>query len=83
MSLGTLLIIAGTLIFLAGLAKLGRDQSGGFSLKNIGISIGGTVTQTTKVGNVARRRLNRTRLDWGGIAIAALGFLTALVGFLK
>ena len=83
MSLGTLLIVAGTLIFLAGVAKLGGNQSGGFSLKNFGINFGGSVTQTNKIGNITPEAGKEHKTDWGGIAIAALGALTALVGFLK
>ena len=83
MSLGTLLVVAGTLILLAGLAKLGRGQGGGFSLKNFGINLGGSVTQNNKVGNVTPEAAKPNKLDWSGITIAALGLLTALVGYFK
>ena len=49
MSSNVILIIAGAVLFLAGLAKMGSSQSGGFSLRNIGIGIGSTITQTTKL----------------------------------
>jgi hypothetical protein len=83
MSENIVLIIAGVVIFLVGLAKLGSSQTGGFSLKNFGISIGGTTTQSNMVGNVAPEAAPSKRPNWTGLAIAVLGFLTALVGLLK
>ena len=83
MSTQIALIIAGTVIFLAGLAKLGSNQSGGFKLSNFGITIGGSSTQTNKVGNVTPETGKNHKPDWVGLTIAAFGFLTALLGFLK
>lgn len=83
MSENLILIIAGVVIFLAGLAKLGSSQTGGFSFKNFGITIGGTTTQTNRVGNVAPEAASSKKPDWKGLAIALLGLLTALVGLLK
>ena len=80
MSTNVVLIVVGAVLFLAGLAKLGRSQSGGFNLSNFGINIGGTNTQTNKVGNVAPDEAKETKPDWVGLAIAAIGLLTALVG---
>ncbi len=48
MSTNLVLIVVGAVLFLAGLAKLGGSQSGGFNLSNFGINIGGTNTQTNK-----------------------------------
>ncbi len=83
MSLSALLIILGAILFLAGLAKLGSRQSGGFKLSNFGIFFGGKNNQNLRVGNVAPGPAKETKPDWIGLAIAALGFLTALVGWLK
>jgi hypothetical protein len=83
MSENIILIIAGVVICLVGLAKLRSGQTGGFSLKNFGISFGGTTTQTNRIGNVAPEAASSKKTDWAGLAIAVLGFLTALVGLLK
>ncbi len=83
MSTNLVLIVVGAVLFLAGLAKLGGSQSGGFNLSNFGINIGGTNTQTNKVGNVGPGEAKETKPDWVGLAIAAIGLLTALVGLLK
>ena len=61
---GTILIIAGVVIFLVGLAKMGSHQSGGFSLKNFGISFGGSTTQTNRVGNIAPVPEKSERPSW-------------------
>jgi hypothetical protein len=83
MSQGTVLIIAGALICLGGLAKLGSSQVGGFSLKNFGINFGGSITQTSRVGNVSPETAKTHKPDWGAIAVAAIGLATALVGLFK
>jgi hypothetical protein len=83
MSTNVILIIVGAVLFLVGLAKLGRSQSGGFNLSNFGINIGSTSTQTTKAGNVAPEAAKSSKPDWVGLTIAGLGLLTALVGWLK
>jgi hypothetical protein len=84
MSTNVVLILVGAVLFLAGLAKSGRSQSGGFSLSNFGISIGGRVKQTNSVGNVSPgAAAKETKPDWVGLAIAAIGLLTALIGWLK
>ena len=83
MSVGTLLIVAGVLIFVVGIAKMGSHQSGGFSLKNFGINFGGRVSQTNKMRDVAPTAGRAAKTDWGGVTIAVVGFLTALVGLLK
>jgi hypothetical protein len=75
-----ILVIVGIVLFLLGLVKLG--WSGGFNLRNFGISIGGNTTQTTSVGNIASAPKS-SKPDWVGLAIAAIGLLTALVGLLK
>jgi hypothetical protein len=80
------LIIVGAVLFLAGLAKLGSNQSGGFSLSNFGINIGSTNTQSNKVGNIASgatKPAQPAKPDWIGLGIAGLGLLTALAGWLK
>ncbi|MGB6174821.1 MAG: hypothetical protein WBF43_00420 [Methylocella sp.] len=83
MSENIVLIIGGVVIFLVGLAKLRSGQTGGFNLRNFGISIGGKTTQKIEVGNVAPEAAPGKKPDWTGLAIAVLGFLTALVGLLK
>ena len=80
---GTILIIAGVVICLVGLAKMGSHQSGGFNLKNFGISFGGSTTQNNKVGNITSVPEKPAKPDLIGLAIAVAGFLTSLVGFLK
>jgi hypothetical protein len=77
------LIVVGALLFLAGLGRIGSRQSGGFNLRNFGINIGGTSTQTNTTGNVAPGAAKETKPDWIGLAIAGIGLLTALVGWLK
>jgi hypothetical protein len=81
MSTNVILVIVGIVFFLLGLAKLGR--SGGFNLSNFGITIGGTTNQTNRVGDVAPAANKSSKPDWVGLAIAAIGLLTALVGLLK
>jgi hypothetical protein len=83
MSTSLILIVAGVVLILAGLAKLGSSQSGGFNLSNFGINIGGRNTQTNRVGNVTPDAAKATKPDWVGIAIAGMGLLSALVGLLK
>src|ERR1700719_4085730 len=83
MSTSVLLVVVGAVLFLAGLAKLGSNQSGGFNLSNIGINIGGTNTQTNRVGNVAPDAAKETKPDWVGLAIAGVGLVTAVIGWLK
>ena len=80
MSTNAILIVVGAVLFLAGLAKLGSSQSGGFSLSNFGINIGSTNRQENTVGNAAP---DAAKPDLLGLAIAGLGLLTALVGWLK
>jgi hypothetical protein len=75
------LIIVGAVLFLAGLGRIG--SRGGFNLKNVGINIGGTNTQTNTTGNVAPGAAKETKPDWVGLAIAGIGLLTALVGWLN
>jgi len=83
MSTNLILIVVGVVLILAGLAKLGSSQSGGFNLSNFGINIGGRSTQTNRIGNVTPDAAKATKLDWAGIAIAGIGLLSALVGLLR
>jgi hypothetical protein len=83
MSTNLILIVAGAVLILVGLAKLGSSQGGGFNLRNFGISIGGKTTQTNRVGNVTSSAAKVTKPDWIGLAIAGIGLLTAIVGLLK
>jgi hypothetical protein len=83
MSANVILVIVGIVLILLGFAKLGSGV-GGFSLSNIGINIGSTNTQTNKVGNVAPAAATKSnKPDWVGLAIAAIGLVTALVGLFK
>jgi hypothetical protein len=81
MSTNAILVIAGAVIFLIGLARL--RSTGGFNPSNISFNIGSRNTQISKVGNVTGLANKETKPDWIGLAIAALGLLTALVGWLK
>ena len=83
MSANVFLVVVGAVLFLAGLAKLGSGRNGGFKLSNIGINIGGTNTQTNKVGNVTPGEAKETKPDWVGLATAVIGLLTAVFGWLK
>jgi len=83
MSANFILVIVGIVLILLGLAKL-RSGGGGLSLSNIGINFGSTNTQTNKVGNVAPAAATKDKKpDWVGLAIAATGLVTALVGLFK
>ena len=83
MSASVVMMIVGVVLFLAGLAKLGSRQSGGFSLSNFGINFGGSVTQTNRVGDVTPGAAAAAKMDWVGLIVAVLGLLTAIVGWLK
>ena len=63
--------------------RLRNSQSGGFNLSSFGLNIGSRSTQINKVGSVAPGADKETKRDWIGLAIAALGLLTALVGWRK
>ncbi|MGO9672564.1 MAG: hypothetical protein ACLPSF_00040 [Methylocella sp.] len=79
MSENIFLIIAGVVIFIVGVAK----QSGKVTLSNFGINFGSTNTQTIYVASAPDTAAKKPKHDWIGLAIAALGFFTALVGLLK
>ena len=81
MAVNAILVIVGALLILVGLAKAG--QSGGLSLRNIGINFGGTNTQTNKVDNVTPEATKSGKADWVGLGIAAIGLVTAVIGLLK
>jgi len=80
MSTNFILVIVGIALILVGLAKL----RSGVRLSNVGINIASTNTQTNKVGNVApAAAMKDKKPDWVGLAIAAIGLVTALVGLFK
>jgi hypothetical protein len=81
MSVNTILVIVGAVLIVVGLAKAG--QSGGFNLRNFGINFGGTTTQTNKIGNVTTQSAKSAKPDWVGLAIAAIGLVSAVIGLLK
>jgi uncharacterized membrane protein len=81
MSVNAVLIIIGAVLILVGLVKAG--QSGGFGLRNIGFNFGGTTTQTNKIGNVMPEAAKSGKADLGGLGIAAIGLVTAVVGLFK
>ena len=83
MSLSVALMVVGVALFLAGLAKLGSRQSGGFNLSHFGLNFGGQITQSTNVRDIGQGETKKTKTDWAGVAIAALGLLTAIFGWLK
>ena len=83
MSTNVLMVVVGAVLFFAGLIKAGSRQIGGFNLRNFGINFGGTVTQTNKGGNVTPGAEKDSKPEWIGLAIAAIGLLTAIVGWLK
>jgi hypothetical protein len=83
-AVGTLLIIIGIVLLVAGLAKIGAGQSGGFNnvLKNFGINFGGSITQVNRQGNVSSTPANGKKdFDWSGVIIAALGVVAAVFGY--
>jgi hypothetical protein len=80
-SANTILVIVGAVLIMVGLAKTG--QRGGLSLRNFGINFGGTTTQTNKIGNVTPEPAKSSKPDWVGLAIAAIGLVTAVIGLLK
>jgi len=85
MSLGTILLAVGVVLFVVGLAKIGAGQSGGFNnvLKNFGINFGGSITQVNRQGNVGSSAANgKKEFDWSGVIIAALGVVSAVFGYL-
>lgn len=75
MSLGTVLIAVGILLFLIGIGKLARG-SDTFNLRNIGINILSTNTQS--IHDIGQEK--KKGLDWIGLGVAVIGFLTAVVG---
>ena len=84
MSQGAILIVVGGLICVAGLWKMSSSsQSGGFNLKNIGITLGGSTTQTNTARETTSAEQVKTKTDYVGLAIAVIGLLTAIVGLLK
>jgi hypothetical protein len=83
MSTNVILIAAGVVLIFAGLAKAGSGQSGGFNLRNFGINIGSTNTQTNKVGNIVPNAAKTNEPDWVGLTIAGIGLVTAFVGLFK
>jgi hypothetical protein len=81
MSVNAILVVAGAVLILVGLAKAG--QSGGFTLSNLGINFGGTNTQTNKVGNVTPVSTKGGKADWVSLGIAAIGLVTVVLGLFK
>jgi predicted anti-sigma-YlaC factor YlaD len=74
MSTNISFVIVGVALFLYGLAKGVR-----FNLRNFSINVGGTSTQTIKTGDIASAPNKSSKPDWVGLAVAAIGLLTALV----
>jgi hypothetical protein len=77
-----IILVVGVVLCMIGLAMLRKSQSGSFSLRNIGISLGSTSTQSNTVGAVTAGD-NKAKPNWVGLAIAVIGFLTAIIGLLK
>jgi len=73
------LIIAGVVIFLVALAV----QRDGIKLGNFSINIGSKNRQSFRVGNVVPGVAPSNKRDWVGLAITALGFLTAVIGVVR
>ena len=77
MSANAVLVIIGVLLILMGAAKLGS----GFSSKSIGLNIGGTNAPTNRIRNIGSAPATVKNMpDWVGLAIAAIGLATALLG---
>jgi hypothetical protein len=72
MSKNIILIIAGVVIFLVGLAK-----QRGVKLSNFGIKIGSTNTQSIDVGNGSPDVGQSQKRDWTGLWIAFVYFFPA------
>ena len=79
MSENIVLIIAGVAIFVVGLAW----PKGGIKLSNFGINVGSTNKQSINVATRTSGVAPSKKPDWVGLAIKALGFLTALVGVVR
>jgi hypothetical protein len=77
-----ILIVAGAVLCLLGIAMLGRSQSGGLNLRNLGVNIGSTNVQKIAVSGVKDddKKTNPSRF---GLAMSVIGFLTAVIGLIK
>jgi hypothetical protein len=82
MSVNIVLVVVGIALFLLGLL-VGGSRSGGFILKNIGINIGSTNTQTITVGDGGSPSFKPAKQDWVGLAISIIGLVTTVVGLFK
>jgi asparagine N-glycosylation enzyme membrane subunit Stt3 len=82
MSTNMILVVIGTVIFFAGLLKLGKGQSGGLTQSNRAMTFGGSTIQTNRVGNIAPGAAETGKPNWMALGTAGLGFLTALIGLL-
>jgi hypothetical protein len=80
--MNVILVVVGVVLCLIGLALWGSSQGGGLSLRTIGINFGSTSTQNTRVGDVTGSD-KKAKPNWVGLAIAVIGFLTALIGLFK
>lgn len=82
MTVNVTLVVIGVVICVIGLAMLGGSQSGGLGLRNLGFNFGSTNTQTNTVGNIGGAD-KKAKPNWVGLAIAVIGFCTAVVGLFK
>lgn len=76
------LVVVGVVLCVIGLAMLGKSQSGGPGLRNLGINFGGTSSQKIRVCNI-REDDKKGTLTWVGLATAAIGLLAAAIGLFK
>jgi hypothetical protein len=84
MSLNVTLVVIGVVLCLIGLAMLGSSRHAGSSIlqKNFGFNIGSKSDQSNEAGNGTGGNKN-AKPNWVGLAIAVIGFLTAVIGVFK
>lgn len=77
MSTNTVLIIAGSALFVVGIAKLSSGQDSGFNLNNYGFNIFSVSSQSIAMRDAAA---HAPKTDWIGLASAAIGLVSAGIG---
>jgi hypothetical protein len=84
MSVNVTLVVIGVVLCVIGLAMLRNSRPAGSSIlqKNFGFSIGSTSTQTNTAGDGTGSD-KKAKPNWVGLAIAVIGFLTAIIGMFK
>jgi hypothetical protein len=78
------LLVVGLVLCMIGLVTLASSRRARSSIlqRNFGFNIASTNTQTNTAGDRASDE-KKTKSNWVGLAIAIIGFLTAVVGLFK